>query len=92
MRIEEIQGIKGFSSYVKAINEKLLIIILEIERDLCVSAQNSLWDLHNFSKFRQRQLAMKNLTGDSRQREAEKYFEWITIRYVTASCWKSMRG
>ena len=64
MRIEEIQGIRGFSSYVKAINEKLLIIILEIERDLSVSAQNSLWDLHNFSKFRQRQLTMKNVTGD----------------------------
>ena len=51
MRIEEIHGIKGYSSYVKAINEQLLIIILEIERDLSVSAQNSLRDLQNFSNF-----------------------------------------
>ena len=52
MRIEEIHGIiKGYSSYVKAINEQLLIIILEIERDLPVSAQNSLRDLQNFSNF-----------------------------------------
>lgn len=51
MRIEEINGIKGYSSDVKAINEQLLIIILEIERDLSVSAQNSLRDQHNFSNF-----------------------------------------
>ena len=51
MRIEEIDGIKGYSSDVKAINEQLLIIILEIERDLSVSAQNPLRDQHNFSNF-----------------------------------------
>ena len=51
MRIEEIDGIKGYSSDVKAINEQLLIIILEIERDLSVSAQISLRDQHNFSNF-----------------------------------------
>ena len=51
MRIEEVHRIKGYTSYVKAINEQLLIIILEIERDLSVSAQNSLWDRLIFANF-----------------------------------------
>ena len=63
MRIEEIHGIKGYSSDVKVINEQLLIIILEIERDLSVSKNLPPRPAY-FCKFRQRQLAMKNLTGD----------------------------
>lgn len=51
MRTEQIDGIKGYSSDVKDINEQLLIISLEIERDLSVSAQNPLRDQHNFSNF-----------------------------------------
>ena len=51
MRIEEIHGIKGYSSYVKAINEQLLIIILEMERDLSALAQNSLRDRLIFADF-----------------------------------------
>ena len=64
MRIEEIHGIKGYSSDVKAINEQLLKIILEIERDLSVSAKNLPPRPAYFCKFRQLKLAMKNLTGD----------------------------
>lgn len=51
MRTEEIHGIKGYSSYVKAINEQLLIIILEMERDLSALAQNSLRDRLIFADF-----------------------------------------
>ena len=51
MRIEEIHGIKGYSSDVKAINEQMLIKILEIDRDLSVSGQNSLRDRYIFANF-----------------------------------------